>query len=66
MNAAGGIPRVFRSRFWRDPEQRDQPLCHRELLSAIRAGNGNLAEAGMRMHIQSARAFVAEVMAGER
>lgn len=66
MSAVSGIPRVFRARFWRDGEQREQSLfCHRELLGAIRAGNGGLAEAVMRMHIQGARAFLVEVMAGE-
>ncbi len=67
MSAVSGIPRVFRSSFWRDPTQREQSLfCHQELVSSIRAGRGDLAATVMRMHIQGAGAFLSEVMAGER
>lgn len=66
MSAVSGIPRVFRSSFWRDPAQRQQSLfCHRELVGAIRSGRGDLAETVMRMHIQGAGVFLSEVMAGE-
>ncbi len=64
MSAVSGVPRVFRSSFWRDPDQREQSLfCHRELVGAIRAGRGELAGTVMRMHIQGAGAFLSEVMA---
>jgi DNA-binding GntR family transcriptional regulator len=67
MSAVSGIPRVFRSSFWREPAQRAQSLfCHQELVNAIRAGRSDLAETVMRMHIQAAGAFLTEVMAGER
>lgn len=67
MGAVGGIPWSFRASFWRDGAQREQSLsCHRELVSAIRRGRSALAETVMRMHIEGAGAFLAEVMAGER
>jgi DNA-binding GntR family transcriptional regulator len=67
MGAVSGIPRSFRASFWRDDEQRAQSLsCHRELLAAIGRQRPELAETVMRMHIQGAGAFLAEVMAGER
>jgi DNA-binding GntR family transcriptional regulator len=67
MGAVSGIPRSFRASFWRDDDQRAQSLaCHRELLAAIGHRRAELAETVMRMHIQGAGAFLAEVMAGER
>jgi DNA-binding GntR family transcriptional regulator len=67
MGAVGGIPRSFRASFWRDDDQRAQSLsCHRELVAAIGRGRSELAATVMRMHIQGAGAFLAEVMAGER
>lgn len=67
MGAVSGIPRSFRASFWRDDDQRAQSLsCHRELLAAIGHQRPELAETVMRMHIQGAGAFLAEVMAGER
>ncbi|MBV9819685.1 MAG: GntR family transcriptional regulator [Solirubrobacterales bacterium] len=67
MSSVSGVPRAFRASFWRDAEQRAQSLaCHRELLWAIRRGRAELAETAMRMHIQGAGAFLAEVMSGER
>ncbi|MGI8714068.1 MAG: GntR family transcriptional regulator [Solirubrobacteraceae bacterium] len=67
MSAVSGIPRAFRASFWRDGGQRAQSLtCHRELLSALRRRRPELAETVMRMHIQGAGAFLAEVRAGER
>lgn len=67
MGAVSGIPRSFRASFWRDDAQRAQSLCcHRELVSAIVHRRPELAETVMRMHIQGAGAFLAEVMAGER
>jgi DNA-binding GntR family transcriptional regulator len=67
MGAVSGIPRSFRAAFWRDDDQRAQSLfCHRELLAAIGQQRPELAETVMRMHIQGAGAFLAEVMAGER
>jgi DNA-binding GntR family transcriptional regulator len=61
MRAASGIPRTFRSRFWHDDRQRAESLlCHRRLVSAFRAGDAQLAEAVMRMHILGAVAFLEE------
>jgi DNA-binding GntR family transcriptional regulator len=59
MRAASGIPRAFRSLFWHDDRQRAESLlCHRRLVSALRAGDPRLAEAVMRMHILGAVAFL--------
>ncbi len=67
MGAVSGIPRSFRALFWHDDDQRAQSLsCHRELVAAIGHGRSELAATVMRMHIQGAGAFLAEVMAGER
>jgi DNA-binding GntR family transcriptional regulator len=61
MRAASGIPRAFRSLFWHDDRQRAESLlCHRRLVSALRAGDPRLAEAVMRMHILGAVAFLEE------
>lgn len=63
MSAVSGIPRAFRASFWRDDYQRAQSLfCHRELVTAIRARRPEVAETVMRMHLQGAGAFLAEVM----
>ncbi|WP_270043421.1 GntR family transcriptional regulator [Solirubrobacter ginsenosidimutans] len=61
MRAASGIPRAFRSVFWHDDRQRaESMLCHRRIVSAFRAGDSQLAEAVMRMHILGAVAFLEE------
>lgn len=61
MRAATGIPRAFRSHFWRDERQREESLmCHRRLVAAFRARDAQLAEAVMRMHILGAIAFLEE------
>ena len=61
MRAASGIPRAFRSVFWHDDRQRaESMLCHRRIVSACRAGDAQLAEAVMRMHILGAVAFLEE------
>ncbi len=66
MGAVSGIPRSFRASFWRDDDQRAQSLsCHRALVAAIGRQRPELAETVMRMHIQGAGAFLAEVMTGE-
>lgn len=63
MGTVAGIPRAFRTAFWRSTEQRAQSLfCHRELVSALRAHRPELAEAVMRMHIVGAREFLTEVV----
>ena len=63
MRSVAGIPRAFRTVFWRDEAQRTQSLfCHRELVRALRARRPDLAEAVMRMHILGAKEFLLEVM----
>jgi DNA-binding GntR family transcriptional regulator len=68
MRAVAGIPRAFRTVFWRDDAQRAQSLfCHRELVRALRAGRPGLAEAVMRLHVVGAKEFLLEVVHdGER
>jgi DNA-binding GntR family transcriptional regulator len=62
MRAVGGIPRVFKTVFWRTEAQRAQSLfCHRELVSALDARHAALAEAVMRMHILGAQEFLGQV-----
>jgi DNA-binding GntR family transcriptional regulator len=65
VRAVSGIPRPFRAGFWAGETQRAQSLfCHGELVSALRAGRPELAEAVMRTHILGARDFVREVSHG--
>jgi DNA-binding GntR family transcriptional regulator len=67
MRAATGIPRNFRTAFWHDERQRAESLmCHRRLVSAFRAGDAQLAEATMRMHILGAVAFLEETWPNHR
>jgi DNA-binding GntR family transcriptional regulator len=62
MRAVGGIPRVFKTVFWRTEAQRAQSLfCHRELVAALDAHHAALAEAVMRMHIIGAQEFLHQV-----
>jgi DNA-binding GntR family transcriptional regulator len=66
MRAVAGIPRVFRTVFWRDDAQRTQSLfCHRELVRALRSRQAGLAEAVMRMHVLGAKEFLIEVIRDE-
>ncbi len=66
MSALVGIPRVFRATFWRDDDQRVQSqFCHDQLVLAFVAGNADLAETVMRLHIQGACVFLMDVMAGK-
>ena len=63
MRSVAGIPRVFRTVFWRDEGQRTQSLfCHRELVRALRSRQPGLAEAVMRMHILGAKEFLIDVI----
>jgi DNA-binding GntR family transcriptional regulator len=56
LRATAGIPRTFRSAFWRDDEHRAfSQACHRELVSALSARSAERAEAVMRTHILHAR-----------
>jgi len=65
MRAVAGIPRAFRSAFWRSEEQRAESLlCHRRLVTAFRTRDAPLAEAVMRMHILGAVAFLEETTHG--
>jgi len=62
VRAVGGIPRVFKTVFWRTEAQRTQSLfCHRELVAALDARHAGLAEAVMRMHILGAQEFLRQV-----
>jgi DNA-binding GntR family transcriptional regulator len=62
LRATAGIPRSFRTAFWRDEAHRAfSQTCHRELVSALAEGSDERAEAVMRMHILRAKdALVAE------
>ena len=63
MRAVAGIPRAFRSVFWRDDAQRAQSLfCHGELVRALRARQAGLAEAVMRLHVVGAKEFLLQVI----
>jgi len=63
LRSVAGIPRAFRTVFWRDEAQRTQSLfCHRELVRALRARQPGLAEAVMRMHILGAKEFLLAVI----
>jgi DNA-binding GntR family transcriptional regulator len=65
MRAVAGIPREFRTAFWASEQQRAQSLfCHRELVTAFTAGQAELAEAVMRMHILGAREFLLQAVPG--
>ena len=65
MSALVGIPRAFRATFWRDDRQRARSqFCHEQLVSAFAAGNADLAETAMRLHIHGACVFLMDVMAG--
>jgi len=60
LRATAGIPRSFRSAFWRDDAHRAfAQACHRELVSALLARSPERAEAVMRTHILHARDAVA-------
>ena len=62
MRAVAGIPRVFRTVFWRTEAQREQSLfCHRQLVAALESRHTALAEAVMRMHILGAQEFLGQV-----
>jgi DNA-binding GntR family transcriptional regulator len=63
LRSVAGIPRAFRTAFWRDDAQRTQSLfCHRELVRALRSRQAGLAEAVMRMHVLGAKEFLIEVI----
>jgi DNA-binding GntR family transcriptional regulator len=63
LRSVAGIPRAFRTAFWRDDAQRAQSLfCHRELVRALRSRQAGLAEAVMRMHVLGAKEFLIEVI----
>jgi len=62
MRSVSGIPRVFRTVFWRSADQRAQSLfCHREIVAALDGRRPELAATVMRMHVLSAREFLREV-----
>ncbi|MET0928088.1 MAG: GntR family transcriptional regulator [Aeromicrobium sp.] len=56
-----GMPIGFRTRFWRDDALRaDSLMCHRALVSAMRARDGDYAETSMRLHHLAAMVLVRE------
>jgi DNA-binding GntR family transcriptional regulator len=62
LRATAGIPRSFRTAFWRDEAHRAfSQTCHRELVSALVERSVERSEAVMRMHILRAKdALVAD------
>jgi DNA-binding GntR family transcriptional regulator len=63
MRGVGGIPTAFRSVFWQTDAQRELSLfCHRQLVPALAAGQAELAEAVMRMHVVAAKEYLLEVV----
>lgn len=65
LRATAGIPRAFRTAFWRDDEHRAfSQMCHRELVSALDARSPERAAAVMRMHIVRAKDSLVEAMNG--
>ena len=66
LRATAGIPRSFRSAFWRDEAHRAfSQTCHRELVSALAEGSAERAEAVMRMHILRAKDALVAVTNGD-
>jgi DNA-binding GntR family transcriptional regulator len=65
LRATAGIPRSFRTAFWRDEGHRAfSQTCHRELVSALAAHSAERAEAVMRMHILRAKDALVAVTNG--
>jgi DNA-binding GntR family transcriptional regulator len=65
LRATAGIPRAFRTAFWRDDDHRAfSQTCHRELVSALGARSCERAEAVMRVHILQARDSLVAVTHG--
>jgi DNA-binding GntR family transcriptional regulator len=65
LRATAGIPRSFRTAFWRDEAHRAfSQTCHRELVSALAEGSAERAEAVMRMHILRAKDALVAVTSG--
>jgi DNA-binding GntR family transcriptional regulator len=65
LRATAGIPRSFRTAFWRDESHRAfSQTCHRELVSALGEGSAERAEAVMRMHILRAKDALVAVTNG--
>jgi DNA-binding GntR family transcriptional regulator len=65
LRATAGIPRAFRTAFWRDDDHRAfSQTCHRELVSALGARSCERAEAVMRVHILQARDSLVAVTNG--
>ena len=66
LRATAGIPRSFRTAFWRDEAHRAFSLtCHRELVSALVERSAERAEAVMRMHILRAKDALVAVTNGD-
>jgi len=66
LRATAGIPRSFRTAFWRDGDHRAfSQTCHRELVSALVERSPERAEAVMRMHILRAKDALVAVTNGD-
>ena len=66
LRATAGIPRSFRTAFWRDEDHRAfSQTCHRELVSALVERSPERAEAVMRMHILRAKDALVAVTNGD-
>jgi DNA-binding GntR family transcriptional regulator len=65
LRATAGIPRSFRTAFWRDDAHREfSQTCHRELVAALVERSAERAEAVMRMHILRAKDALVAVTNG--
>jgi DNA-binding GntR family transcriptional regulator len=59
MKGTAELPRQFRAVFWSSTQQRDRSLGHhREVLRAMRRGNGALASTAMHVHVAQALEFL--------
>ncbi len=66
LRTVAGIPRPFKTAFWKNGAERTRSLAaHREIVAALRSGSAERAESAMRLHVLTARDFLIEVM-GER
>ncbi|MSO47662.1 MAG: GntR family transcriptional regulator [Thermoleophilia bacterium] len=63
LRTVAGIPRPFKTVFWKDAAERARSLAaHREIVASLRAGSAERAESAMRLHVLTARDYLVEVM----